>query len=159
MELKEYQHRVVERFEEYLSTLRDEKDKAGKAIAALKAAGVDIPQGIDDFPRNAWNVLKARGTLPRFKSQVGLMVPEYVQRLDGRKRPIPHVCLKVPTGGGKTLLAAESVGRVQTDLFRRQTGLVLWIVPTVQIYRQTWKALANREHPTDKCWSAPPAVA
>src|SRR5699024_9801110 len=38
-------------------------------------------------------------------------------------------------------------GRVQTDFFKRQMGLVLWVVPTVQIYRQTWKALANREHP------------
>lgn len=78
---------------------------------------------------------------------MGLKIPEHTSRHDARARSIPHVCLKVPTGGGKTLLAVECVGRVQTDFLKRQVGLVLWVVPTVQIYRQTRKALANREHP------------
>src|SRR5699024_5951128 len=51
------------------------------------------------------------------------------------------------TGGGKTLLATASLERIQTDYFKRQTGLVLWVVPSDAIYRQTWKQLANREHP------------
>ena len=29
-------------------------------------------------------------------------VPEYVPRTDGMGRPIPSICLKSPTGGGKT---------------------------------------------------------
>lgn len=147
MELKDYQQKVLERFEDYLAALKTERDKSVRAVEALKAAGVEMPQGLDDFPRNAWAAMKARGTLPRFKSPQGLIVPNYVQRWDSCNRPMPHVCLKVPTGGGKTLLACESIGRVQVDYFCRQTGLVLWVVPTVQIYRQTWKALANREHP------------
>ncbi|MBI1274457.1 restriction endonuclease subunit R [bacterium] len=147
MELKDYQRRVMERFSEYIELLYAERSKADKAILALKNAGVEIPLGIDDYAKNTWNTLKASGILPRFKSSMGLIVPEYVARYDARKRSTPHICLKVPTGGGKTLLAAECVGAVHTEFFRRQTGLVLWIVPTVQIYRQTWKALANREHP------------
>lgn len=147
MELKDYQRRVLERFSEYIELLYAERTKADNAIQALKNAGVEIPQGIDDYAKNTWSTLKTSGILPRFKSSMGLIVPEYVERYDARKRSIPHICLKVPTGGGKTLLAAECVGAVHTEFFRRQTGLVLWIVPTVQIYRQTWKALANREHP------------
>ena len=53
----------------------------------------------------------------------------------------------MPTGGGKTLLAACTLERIQTDYFKLQTGFVLWVVPSDAIYRQTWKQLANREHP------------
>jgi len=147
MELKEYQRKVLERFDDFLSVMRAEKDKSEKAVKALTDAGIDISAGLNDYAKNTWNALKARGTLPRFKSGHGLIVPEWVVRHDALDRPVPHVCFKVPTGGGKTLLGAEGIGRIQTDLFRRQTGLVLWVVPSVQIYRQTWKALSNRMHP------------
>jgi type III restriction enzyme len=148
MELKDYQRRVLEKFDDYVSVLKAEQEKTAKAVAALKAAKVEIPQGLDDYPGNAWKALTSKGVLPRFRhAQQGLIVPPYVHRYDSIGRSLPHVCLKVPTGGGKTLLAAEGLGRIHTAFFRRQTGLVLWIVPTVQIYRQTWKALANREHP------------
>lgn len=145
MELKEYQTRVIERYDDYLKALYAEKHKAEAAIKALQAAGVDIPDGMGDWPKNAWK--KIESVLPRVKTQMGLRIPDYVARYDARQRSIPHVCLKVPTGGGKTLLAAECVGRVQTDFFKRQTGLVLWVVPTVQIYTQTKKALFDRLHP------------
>lgn len=149
MELKEYQRRVIERYDDYLRALYNEKHKAEKAIKALIDADVDIPDGMGDWPKNAWAQIKT--VIPRVKTPAGLKIPDYVARYDTRQRSIPHICLKVPTGGGKTLLAAECVGRVQTDFFKRQTGLVLWVVPTVQIYRQTWKALANREHPYRQC--------
>ncbi|WP_347239368.1 DEAD/DEAH box helicase family protein [Phormidium sp. FACHB-1136] len=55
--------------------------------------------------------------------------------------------MKVPTGGGKTLLATHAIGLINTHYLKKQTGLVLWIVPTNQIYRQTRKALRTREHP------------
>jgi type III restriction enzyme len=145
MELKEYQRRVLERYDDYLKALYAEKHKAETAIKALQDAGVEIPDGIGDWPKNAWK--KVESVLPRVKTLMGLRIPDYVPRYDARKRSIPHVCLKVPTGGGKTLLAAECVGRVQTEFFKRQTGLVLWVVPTVQIYTQTKKALFNRLHP------------
>ncbi|MDO8439887.1 MAG: DEAD/DEAH box helicase family protein, partial [Polaromonas sp.] len=55
--------------------------------------------------------------------------------------------LKIPTGGGKTLLAAASVGQVFSSYLNRHTGLVLWSVPNEAIYRQTLKTLTNRDHP------------
>ena len=70
---------------------------------------------------------------------------DYVTRTDDAKRPIPHVCFKVPTGGGKTLLAASALERLH-----RQRGLTLWIVPTKAIYAQTKKALWDKEHPYRK---------
>ena len=65
----------------------------------------------------------------------------YSDRTDEAGRPIPHACFKVPTGGGKTLLAAATQERLN-----RQTGLTLWITPTNAIYEQTKAALKNREH-------------
>ncbi len=66
---------------------------------------------------------------------------------DGVGRSIPHVCLKLPTGGGKTLLAAHGVDRILVSHFRQTTGFVLWIVPSDAIYTQTKKQLADRENP------------
>src|SRR5690606_27937763 len=43
--------------------------------------------------------------------------------------------------------ASLAIERINTEYFRRQTGLVLWIVPSEAIYSQTWRQLANREHP------------
>ena len=147
MELKEYQRRVIERYDDYLTALYAQRQNSEKAVKALKAAGVDIPEGTEDWPKGAWGELKKQNILPRFKGPQGFIIPDYTARYDSLQRPVPHVCLKVPTGGGKTLLATECVGRTHTDFFKKQTGLVLWIVPTVQIYRQTWKALADRQHP------------
>jgi len=53
----------------------------------------------------------------------------------------------MPTGGGKTLLACHAIDNIQKMYLKHQTGLVLWIVPSTQIYRQTIKSLKNREHP------------
>ncbi len=70
---------------------------------------------------------------------------DYVTRTDDANRPIPHICFKVPTGGGKTLIAAAALERLH-----RQRGLTLWIVPTRAIYTQTKKALWDKEHPYRK---------
>ncbi len=71
----------------------------------------------------------------------------YHSRTNGLGEPLPTFCLKIPTGGGKTLLATRVVDLVNTHYRKRQTGLVLWIVPSTQIYDQTLKALKDRDHP------------
>ena len=71
----------------------------------------------------------------------------YLPRKNGLGEPLPTFCLKIPTGGGKTLLATKVIDLVNTHYRRRQSGLVLWIVPTTQIYNQTLKALKDRDHP------------
>ena len=48
---------------------------------------------------------------------------------------------------GKTCLATRSIEQLPRLFYRRAHGLVLWIVPSDAIYTQTWKTLANREHP------------
>ena len=85
-----------------------------------------------DWARDAWEAVSAR---------------PYTRRTTGTGKPLPSFCLKIPTGGGKTLLATRVIDLVHSKLLYRQTGLVLWIVPTTQIYRQTLIALKDRDHP------------
>lgn len=146
MELKDYQQGVLTKFDYYLTTLRDQVEKIDKLKALIEASGEKFDLG--DPCEKAWNQLNDERRLPYLKDADGNdMVAGYLTRRDGLRRSIPNVTLKVPTGGGKTLLATAAVERIQMDFFRRQTGLVLWVVPSDAIYKQTWKQLANREHP------------
>jgi len=67
--------------------------------------------------------------------------------LPGFQPDMPYFCLRVPTGGGKTWLAAKSVALINSHLLRSQHSCVLWLVPSDTIKEQTLKALKNREHP------------
>jgi len=126
--LKDYQRRTLDTVQAWLQALAAARAKAEK----LREIDPEMEAGYD-FPSQAWT--KAGG--PR----------SYVPRKTGAGAPLPFVCLKIPTGGGKTLLATKVVDLVHTHYRRRQTGLVLWIVPTTQIYQQTLGALKDRGHP------------
>lgn len=61
---------------------------------------------------------------------------------------VPCVCLRIPTGGGKTLLAAHALGRLARGWpGRHPQPLALWLVPSDTIRNQTLKALATPGHP------------
>lgn len=135
LELKEYQKRTVEALDRWLKALDAERAKSERMAAAVRSEGDEPPRELLDYPRAAWGQLASTGGL--------LAEPQkYVDRSDGADRPIPHACLKVPTGGGKTLLGVAAIERT-----RMQTGLVLWIVPSRAIYAQTIKAFRSRDHP------------
>ena len=135
MELKEYQTGALDAFARWLDALEAARLRSEAGIAALQDAGVDVPLDLRDYPRTAWQRLAEAGGVADTAGQ-------YVSRTDDAGRPIPHICFKVPTGGGKTLLAAAALQRLH-----RQTGLTLWLTPTNAIYQQTKAALKNREHP------------
>ncbi len=59
---------------------------------------------------------------------------------------VPYICLRLPTGGGKTLLSAHSVAVTAHTYLERDYPLVLWLVPTNIIRQQTLKTLNNPEH-------------
>jgi type III restriction enzyme len=61
--------------------------------------------------------------------------------------PMPYVCLRVPTGGGKTFMACHALGLVARDYLRVERTLCLWLVPSNAIREQTLNALRNRRHP------------
>jgi type III restriction enzyme len=69
------------------------------------------------------------------------------QPIAGFDPQMPYFCLRVPTGGGKTWLAAKSVRLVNTYLLRNEYGVILWLTPSTAIREQTLRALREREHP------------
>ena len=81
--------------------------------------------------------------------------PEQAARLHGyggKYKPltgregVPYVCLRLPTGGGKTILAAHSITVAKDAWIEKDYPLVLWLVPTNTIRRQTVDALKNTRH-------------
>lgn len=70
-------------------------------------------------------------------------MPNYVDVLPG----VPHVCAKVPTGGGKTYIAASSLRTIFDAMPQRRAKAVVWLVPSEAILTQTRKALENPDHP------------
>ena len=126
MILKEFQKNALSQVREFLERLTEWR------LEAAKAHEINPDLAID-WVGTAWE--KAVPHRP------------YLPRKNGLGEPLPAFCLKVPTGGGKTLLATKVIDLVNTRYRRRQNGLVLWIVPSTQIYSQTLKALRDRDHP------------
>ena len=129
MILKDYQKRALTTVRKYLEALAETRDRA---------AGILEIDPAYDWARAAWE----KCANDRLAAS-----PTYLPRKNGLGEPLPSLCLKIPTGGGKTLLAAKVVDLVNTHYRKRQTGLVLWTVPTTQIYNQTLRALKDRDHP------------
>ena len=65
---------------------------------------------------------------------------------NGLKEPYPRFCIKVPTGGGKTLIAIEAIREYQNIFAQKRKGLVVWITHRETIYRQTIENLRNKNH-------------
>lgn len=59
----------------------------------------------------------------------------------------PYVCLRIPTGGGKTLMAAHSIGIAVREYLAAANPMVLWLVPSTAILDQTVEALKTEGHP------------
>lgn len=67
--------------------------------------------------------------------------------VDGLEAETPYACVRLPTGGGKTLLAAHAVRIAADEWMERPRVPVLWLVPSNPILRQTLDALRKPRHP------------
>ena len=120
MELKNYQKTALERIRRYLTLVRKEMNDGNVRHAS----------------EDAWRELVFEFTLGR-----------YDEKENGLGQDVPNFVLKIPTGGGKTFLAVKTIDIINKVFRKKRTGLVLWVVPTTSIFRQTVKALKDRNHP------------
>ena len=77
----------------------------------------------------------------------GEVMPYFPVSVAGLESRMPYVCLRVPTGGGKTLLACYAAGLALHDFMRADHAVVLWLVPSNTILDQTADALRDPRHP------------
>jgi type III restriction enzyme len=126
MQLKGYQTQTLDVVKVYLAALERMRGNDRQVRAINPELGFD-------WAAKAWESL---GKPARYHA-----------RKNGLGEPLPSFCLKIPTGGGKTLLATKAIDLINTHFRKNNRGVVLWIVPTTQIYNQTLSALKDRGHP------------
>ena len=59
---------------------------------------------------------------------------------------VPYICLRLPTGGGKTLLSAHSIKIAAEKYLETDYPLVIWFTPTDKIRTQTLDTLKDPNH-------------
>lgn len=57
------------------------------------------------------------------------------------------VCLRIPTGGGKTIMAATAIGLIAPEVCSQEYPVALWLTPSDAIRIQTMGALSDPKHP------------
>lgn len=59
---------------------------------------------------------------------------------------VPFVCVKIPTGGGKTLVGCHAVNEIMSSALKHKMdkGIVMWFVPSEAIKSQTLKKFKDR---------------
>ncbi len=118
--LKEYQKKSLEALTEFFAAVR----------GATTQAAVEAAFG------------QARRTA------LGEAAPNLPYRPLSREQPaIPQVCIRIPTGGGKTLLAAHAIEIAAREYVGSRAPLALWLVPSNTIRSQTLDALKTAGHP------------
>ena len=120
MELKKYQNRTLDCLRAYLERAR-----------------IEGPQKAYEELTNAPELMQRLGGLLGYKPLRGL-------------ENVPRVCLKIPTGGGKTILAAHSLKIFGDTWCNCENPVCLWFTPSDTIRKQTVEALKNPRHPYRK---------
>ncbi len=131
MYLKRYQERVVDDLSHFFDACADKREEK---ITTLKA----LPEAARVAVEENWNWVE--------NSFQELSLTYNDKSKNGLGNFYPRAVVKVPTGGGKTLLAIEAIKEYQTRLAKKQHGLVVWIVPSETIYSQTIRQLKDKSH-------------
>ena len=119
--LKNYQQKVIDKIEEYLSCAHNKYLKW-------------LPNQ-DDEEYKHW-----------VNSSMDKLSSDYSIFKNPNNEPFPLWTIKVPTGGGKTILAVETINKYFSKFIKRSTGLVLWLIHSDAIYSQTVNNLTNKSH-------------
>src|SRR3989338_9978525 len=61
---------------------------------------------------------------------------------------VPFICIKMPTGGGKTLVGCHSIVEIMNSFLKEkmEKGIVMWLVPSEAIKSQTLKKFKDRKN-------------
>lgn len=118
MELKSYQQEVINDLTTYLEEL-------------------NITSDISQAFKNLW---ESKGVY------FSTLEDRYLRPYDNSIKGVPRVTVKVPTAGGKTFIACNSIKTICDKLPSEKAKVVVWFVPSDTILQQTYKNLNDSSH-------------
>jgi len=105
---------------------------------------------LTDLSKYLETLLECNGHLPnafiKYWKDRGVLNQAYKNNI----KEVPHVCVKVPTAGGKTFIAVNALERIFSAFAEynpTRPKFVVWLVPSLTILEQTVKNLSNIDHP------------
>ena len=119
MELKKYQKQVIDDLENFLEYVQ-EYDYVDTAFNEYWADKI-----------GAYDAINGTGMQP-YKNTIN---------------EAAHICIKVPTAGGKTFIAVNALHSIFSKFDPAQPKCVVWLVPWSNLLQQTVKNLSNPDHP------------
>lgn len=120
MELKPYQQQVINDLALFLENIQETKD-VKDAFYNFWAKHPRTPL----FPFSGTAIEPYKNNVPR----------------------VPHICVKVPTAGGKTFIACNAIKTIFDAFAYDKPKAVVWLVPSITILDQTIKNLKDTNHP------------
>lgn len=120
MELKPYQQQVINDLALFLEHIQETKD-------------------VKDAFHNFWSKHPRTPLFP----YSGTAIEPYKNNVPR----VPHICVKVPTAGGKTFIACNAIKTVFDAFAYDKPKAVVWLVPSITILEQTIKNLKDTNHP------------
>ncbi len=117
-------------------------------MITLKDYQSRVLDSLRDFFRQCAKDGRPEAAFQAVQLRNGRTPPPYIPVTAAGLAPgMPYVCLRVPTGGGKTLLACYAAGLAMSGYMRAERAVVLWLVPSNTILDQTADALRDPRHP------------
>ncbi|HEY5507646.1 MAG TPA: DEAD/DEAH box helicase family protein, partial [Paludibacter sp.] len=120
MELKPYQQQVINDLSLFLEQVQETKD-VREAFYDFWTRHPKTPL----FPFSGTAIEPYKNNIPR----------------------VPHICVKVPTAGGKTFIACNALKTIFDAFAYDRPKAVVWLVPSITILDQTIKNLQDPSHP------------
>lgn len=120
MELKPYQQQVINDLSLFLEQVQETKD-VKEAFYNFWAKHPKTPL----FPFAGTAIEPYKNNVPK----------------------VPHICVKVPTAGGKTFIACNAIKTIFDAFAYDKPKAVVWLVPSITILDQTIKNLKDTSHP------------
>ncbi len=119
---------------------------------ALKNYQTQALQAIEGFLTEARGTTTLQDVTDAFararRAALGEAAPAVPYRPFSNDLPaVPQACIRIPTGGGKTLLAAHALERAARLYVGSDAPVALWLVPSNTIRKQTLDALKSPGHP------------
>lgn len=105
---------------------------------------------LTDLSKYLETLLECKGHLPNAFNQYWKERGVLNQTYKNNIKEVPHVCVKVPTAGGKTFIAVNALDRIFSAFAEynpTRPKFVVWLVPSLTILEQTVKNLSNIDHP------------